>query len=255
MHAPAPRRAFSAREHLNTAPLYLYCGTMKLQYLWHSFFKISFDGATILVDPFIDMPAGENSYKALLKCPVDAQKISGIDAICVSNEHFDHFDRNAVETIARRDKAVVVGHESVLNELNLPNDLKHNVKVGENFSLRGVNISVMGAHYPNSFYPMSFVFRKGGESVFFAGNTALMDSFAEIKSDVALLPIGGNSTMDVIDAVRATKTMKPKFVIPMHYNSFDTMLADPNDFKQRIEKSILKTVPVILKPGQVFKTP
>jgi len=228
---------------------------MKLQYLWHSFFKINFEGAGILVDPFISMPTGDNTFKAILKCPSDASKITGIDAICISNEHFDHFDRAAVNLIANRDKAVVVAHESVLNELNLPNDLKRPVRVGESFSLRGVKISVSGAHYPNSFYPLSYMFEKGGESVFFAGNTALMDSFAEIKSDVAILPIGGNSTMDVIDAVRATKTMKPKYVIPMHYNSFDTILADPNDFKARIEKSILKTIPVILKPGQVFKTP
>ncbi len=228
---------------------------MKLQYLWHSFFKISFDGVSILVDPFINPPAGENTFRALSKCPLSADKITGIDAICISNEHFDHFDKAAVNAIANRDKAVVVGHESVLNELNLPNDLKHNVKVGDSFSLRGVSISVSGAHYPNSFYPMSFVFCKGGESVFFAGNTALLDSFAEIKSDVAILPIGGSSTMDVIDAVRATKTMKPKYVIPMHYNSFDTIQADANDFKARIEKSILKTVPVIMKPGQIFKMP
>ncbi len=227
---------------------------MKLQYLWHSFFKITFQGINLLVDPFISMPEGDSTFKAVLKCPVDSSKVTGIDAICVSNEHFDHFDKKAVEEIALRENAVVVAHESVLNELNLPNDLKHNVKVGDNFNLRGVKISVLGAHYPNSFYPLSFVFSKDDESVFFAGNTALMDSFAEIKSDVAILPIGGSTTMDVIDAVRATKTMKPKYVIPMHYNSFDTILADPNDFKQRIEKSILKTIPVILKPGQIFKT-
>ncbi|VVB99174.1 Uncharacterised protein [uncultured archaeon] len=60
--------------------------------------------------------------------------------------------------------------------------------------------------------------------------------------------------MDVIDAVRATKTMKPKYVIPMHYNSFTSILADPNDFKERIEKSVLKTIPVVLKPGETFNT-
>ncbi|MEM4364269.1 MAG: MBL fold metallo-hydrolase, partial [Candidatus Diapherotrites archaeon] len=113
---------------------------------------------------------------------------------------------------------------------------------------------VKEAHYPNSFYPLSFVFSKDGESVYFAGNTSLLDSFEEIKSDVAIIPIGGNSTMDVVDAVRATKSIKPKFVIPMHYNSFDSMVADPVDFKERIEKSVLKTIPVILKPGQSFKT-
>ena len=210
---------------------------------------------SFLLDPFLEVPAGECSVRLNMRCPAEMGKINKVDFICVSNEHFDHFDRKFVELIAARDNAMVVAHESVLNELKIPSSLKHAVKVGENFILRGVNISVKGAHYPNSFYPLGFCFSKDGESLFFAGNTALMDSFSEIKSDVAILPIGGSSTMDVIDAVRATKTMKPKFVIPMHYNSFEQIAVDPNDFKSRIEKSILKTVPVILKPGQVFRTP
>ncbi len=228
---------------------------MKVQFLWHSFFKISFHGANFLVDPFITIPEGENTFKPCMKCPSEAAKLWGIDFICVSNEQFDHFDKKSIELIARRDKATVVGHESVLNELDLPPNLKHPVRIGDTFSLAGVKIEVKNAHYPNSFYPLGFHFSKDGESVFFAGNTDLMDSFSEISSDVAILPIGGSSTMDVIDAVRATKTMKPKYVIPMHYNSFPTILADPNEFKARIEKSILKTIPIVLKPGETFKTP
>ena len=228
---------------------------MKVQYVWHSFFKISFSGVNFLVDPFVEAPASEGTVRTSTKCPCDVSKIGKIDFICVSNEHFDHFDKKFVEIIALKENATVVGHESVLNDLKIPSNLKHMVKVGENFNLRGVGVSVRGAHYPNSFYPLSFCFSKDGESLFFAGNTALMDSFSEIKSDVAILPIWGSSTMDVIDAVRATKTIKPKFVIPMHYTSFDAVKSDPVDFKSRIEKSILKTVPVILKPGQTFKTP
>ena len=228
---------------------------MKVQFLWHSFFKISFQGANILLDPFVNMPEGENTFKPCIKCPTDVKKIKKIDFICISNEQFDHFDKKFVELISLRDKAVVVGHESVLNELEIPQNLKHNVKVGESFSLMGVDVQVTPSHYPVSFYPLSFQLSKNNETLFFAGNTSLTNRLSEVKADVAILPIGGNSTMDIIDAVRATKTMKPKFVIPMHYNSFETIKVDPNEFKSRIEKSILKTIPIILKPGQTFKTP
>ena len=237
---------------------------MKVQFLWHSFFRVDFSGATVLLDPFMnmplagenfmDVPSGENTFKLRMKCPVSLKDLKGIDFICVSNEQFDHFDRRLVESIAKNDNAVVVGHESVLNELNIPANLKHNVMVGSRFNLRGVDVQALDAHFPSSFYPLSFLLSKNNESIYFAGNTALMDSFSEIKADVALLPIGGNTTMDVIDAVRATKTMKPKYAIPMHYNSFDSIVADPEEFRARIEKSILKTVPIILKPNQVFKT-
>jgi len=228
---------------------------MKIQYLWHSFFKLNFKGVTLLIDPFVNVPAGDSTFQVCMKCPASANNVKKIDLICVSNEQFDHFDKEFVEAIALKEKAVVVGHESVLNELNIPFNLKHPVKVGDKLNIKGLEINIRGVHYPTSFYPISFHFSKGGESLFFAGNSALMDSFSGIDCDVAILPIGGTSTMDVIDAVRATKTMKPKFVIPMHYNSFESISADPTDFKSRIDKSILKTVPVILKPGQSFKTP
>ncbi|MFH1391739.1 MAG: MBL fold metallo-hydrolase [Candidatus Diapherotrites archaeon] len=227
---------------------------MKLQYLWHSFFKISFAGVNILVDPFVSVPP-EGTFQLNMKCPVNVKKLKNIGLIFISNEHFDHFDKEVVEIIANRDHASVIGHESILNDLNIPPSLKNNVKVGDKLSLRGVDIEVRSAHYPNSFYPLSFCFTKDKEKIFFAGNTALTDSFNDIDCDVAIVPIGGSSTMDVIDAVRATKTMKPKYAIPMHYNSFDSIIADPEEFKSRIDKSILKTIPIILKPGQSFKTP
>ena len=59
--------------------------------------------------------------------------------------------------------------------------------------------------------------------------------------------------MDVVDAVRATKMMKPINVIPMQYNTFGFSKSDPKDFKSRIEKSLLRTKPIILSPGQKVK--
>ncbi|MCD6433986.1 MAG: MBL fold metallo-hydrolase, partial [Candidatus Diapherotrites archaeon] len=68
-----------------------------------------------------------------------------------------------------------------------------------------------------------------------------------------LLPIGGKVTMDIIDAVKATKMIKPKIVIPMHYNTFEIIKANPKEFAERIAESALKTEVKILKPGQEIK--
>ncbi len=59
--------------------------------------------------------------------------------------------------------------------------------------------------------------------------------------------------MDIVDAVKATKSMKPKFVIPMRYNTFSFIKADPQEFKARIEKSNLKTKAIVLAPGEKVK--
>jgi len=53
----------------------------------------------------------------------------------------------------------------------------------------------------------------------------------------------------VEDAVRAVEFVKPKNVIPMHYNTWDLIKADPQDFKRRVGGTAAVT---ILQPGESF---
>jgi len=55
-----------------------------------------------------------------------------------------------------------------------------------------------------------------------------------LKPDIALLPIGGKFTMDIDQAVEATLSIDPKIVIPMHYDTFGGIEADPNEFKEKL---------------------
>ena len=54
--------------------------------------------------------------------------------------------------------------------------------------------------------------------------------------DVALLPIGGNYTMDVDDAIKAVKMIRPSLVIPMHYDTFPLIRADVDKFAEEARK-------------------
>jgi L-ascorbate metabolism protein UlaG (beta-lactamase superfamily) len=125
--------------------------------------------------------------------------------------------------------------------------------MNQEITLRNLQIKALPAHHPNSFYPLGFLISYKGQSVYHAGDTALINSISEIDADVALLPIGGTYTMDCVDAIRAVKTMKPKYAIPMHFDTFKMIQQDPKEFKQKIEKSVFKTKPVILKPGQKIR--
>ena len=49
--------------------------------------------------------------------------------------------------------------------------------------------------------------------------------------DYAMLPIGGNFTMDLEDSLHALELIRPKKAIPMHYNTFNLIKEDPNKFK------------------------
>jgi len=225
---------------------------VQLQFLGHSFFKFRFGATTILTDPFISSRSTNKNLKTLIKCPISEKDLGKVDLILLSQEHFDHFDKKVVEYLCSNQNVCVVAHESLLQQLTLKSTQKKAIKSGDKFTLLGVEVEVMPAHFPKSFYPVGYIIRDKKSSVFFAGDTSLTDHLNHIKADVALLPIGGSDTMDIVDAVKATKTIKPRYAIPMHYNTFGNIKADPFDFKARIEKSILKTVPIVLKPGQFF---
>jgi len=203
----------------------------------------------VLIDPFINCYK-KDDFKRLVDCPVTPKQLRDIAIILVTHEHFDHFDKKAIEDIAARENCAVVAHDHILQELSIPQRFKFPIKMNQEISLRNISINALPAHHPNAFYPLGFMLSYENTRVFHSGDTDLINDFNDIKADVALLPIGGTYTMDCVDAVRAVKTIKPKYVVPMHFNTFSMIQQDPKEFKQRIEKSVLKTKPLILKPGQ-----
>jgi len=89
----------------------------------------------------------------------------------------------------------------------------------------------------------------GGKTVYHTGDTALTLEMQLLagRIDLMLVPIGDNFTMGVEDAARAVEFVKPKSVIPMHYNTWDLIKADPEAFKRQVGK---QAAVVILSPGE-----
>jgi len=64
-----------------------------------------------------------------------------------------------------------------------------------------------------------------------------------------LIPIGGNFTMDPVDAAYATKEwLKPRFVIPMHYGTNPLAKGTAAQFQQALGNAPVKLM--ALKPGE-----
>ena len=66
------------------------------------------------------------------------------------------------------------------------------------------------------------------------------------RVDAMLVPIGDNYTMGIEDAVRAVEFVQPRAVIPMHYNTWDVIKADPEQFKRQVGG---RARVVVLAPG------
>jgi L-ascorbate metabolism protein UlaG (beta-lactamase superfamily) len=86
--------------------------------------------------------------------------------------------------------------------------------------------------------------------VFFAGDTFMTKEHENIKADVAILPIGGKRTMDLCSAARVAKKIKPKYLIPMHYNTFEDIKQNPEALSEKIDGKRFSIKTVVLKPGK-----
>lgn len=101
---------------------------------------------------------------------------------------------------------------------------------------------------------VGFLITMGGVRVYFAGDTALfgdMKYIGDTGLDVAILPIGDCYTMGPADALIAVELLRPKLVIPMHYNTFDLIRQDPGMFAAELEQHGTRCQ--VLAPGETLQ--
>ena len=91
-----------------------------------------------------------------------------------------------------------------------------------------------------------------GKKIYLAQDTGLFGDMKLIGDegiDLAVLPIGDNFTMGPDDALRAVELMRPKHVIPIHYNTFGLIAQDPLAWATRVRAQTSAVVHV-MKPGE-----
>lgn len=108
---------------------------------------------------------------------------------------------------------------------------------------------------------IGFDIKLDGKRLVNLGDTLLhTKEWQSVKTpDVLMIPIGGkvaHNTMNEEEAVQAVKAIRPKMVIPCHYNCaglFSKSLnpADVEWFKSEVEKTGAECI--VLNPGQSFK--
>ena len=94
---------------------------------------------------------------------------------------------------------------------------------------------------------------ENGFKIYHAGDTGVFGDMRLIgeryKPDLALVPIGGNFTMDDAEAAFAMREyLKPKFAVPMHYGTNPLHTGTPARFARELEGAPVKVLP--LKPGE-----
>jgi L-ascorbate metabolism protein UlaG (beta-lactamase superfamily) len=211
---------------------------MIIKYLGHSCFTLETHGFTLLFDPFIS----ENS----LSSKIDAALVQA-DFILVSHAHEDH--TADLVSIAQNTGAIVIAIWEIhawLQKQGISNTYPMNIGGKKVFDFGRVSMTY--AMHSSSFADGTY----GGEAtgflleienkvIYYSGDTALNQEMKLLGErytiDWAILPIGGNFTMDALDAADAASFLRTKNVIGMHFNTFEYIVIDEKAAKTAFDNT------------------
>ncbi len=224
-----------------------------LEYLGHSAFYVKYNDKGILIDPFF---TGNPQFP--YSSTDEFLSSHNVDLVVITHAHEDHIG-DAPEILKKTNAQFFAIHE-IFVELSKQGLQGIGANIGGPADLSSIIPGLKIAMTPatHSSYDKGaptgvILFFDDVAAIYHAGDTGL---FAEMEfigqlyaPKVALLPIGGHYTMDIKQAVLATKMIKPEVVVPMHYNTFPPIRANPEEFKEEVERLGLAKVE-IMKPGE-----
>jgi L-ascorbate metabolism protein UlaG (beta-lactamase superfamily) len=223
---------------------------MRLAYYGHSAFSVrSNAGQIILIDPFLD-----NNPRS----PVTSDKVDA-DFITLTHAHGDHFGDTT--KIAKRCNSLVICVSELAGYLHSKGVNTHSMHIGgaHDFSFGRLKFTpaMHGSQTHDGHYAglaAGIIIWVDDVCIYHAGDTGLFYDMKIIgdmnEVDYMLVPIGDNYTMGIDDAVKAVEFVRPHIAIPIHYNTFPLIKADPSEFADKLRAKDLECR--ILNPGDVI---
>jgi len=210
-------------------------------WIGHATFLVQDSGVSILTDPMYERSIryGIPVAKRFREPGVPFARLPRIDAVVISHEHPDHMNRHTLALLPRATTIILPkGTSAGVREMGFT-DVRElawweETKIGP--------LAVTAAPAKHGSLECAGYVMKGSRTIFFAGDTVVVDGFAEVGRkfavDLALLPIGDyrmrvnifglngwlkrSQHMGPPDVPRAIALLRSRKMIPMHWGTFNT---------------------------------
>ena len=191
---------------------------IKIKWLGHASFKIKKD-KIIYIDPY------------------HIDETEEADLILITHEHYDHCSPDDIKKIIKED-TVIICSKDACKKLS-GNTIA--VKPGDRKEVDDIIVDAVPAYnVGKKFHPkkkggVGYVITIDGKKIYHAGDTDLIPEMEKLAVDIALLPVGGEYTMNAEEAAAAANKIKPKIAVPMHYGSIIGSEEDAEEFSKQCE--------------------
>lgn len=217
---------------------------MKVEFIGHGCVQLTEGNDKMIFDPFID----DNPQATISSDDVNP------NYIMLTHYHDDH--KGDALKIAEKNDSLIISTAEIAGTVEGEGLKAHPMHIGGTTQFDFGKVRMTPALHGsglNGSNPCGFIVDFHGTTVYHAGDTGLfsdMKLLAELEDiDLAILPIGGNFTMDQNDAVIAAKYLQAKSVLPVHYNTWPLIPADADKFKQDLDAQTDSQC-LILDPGE-----
>lgn len=188
------------------------------------------------------------------------------DVVVVTHDH--HYDSDGVRRVAAEDATVLVYEEVDAEriaekegrDVEAPESLPHDVSrvsTDQSVSVAGTEVTVWPAYndpdgprvsddgepiHPPGF-GCGFEIEVDGYSLFWTGDSDVIDPYEDLEVSLLLPSISGSFTMDREEAAEWAASARPDLVVPIHYNTFEGLRADSAAFATDVAQ---RGIPVAL---------
>lgn len=235
----------STREIVVERPRFTAPGALAATWFGHASVLMEVDGLSILADPMFADRASPVAFvgpRRLHPAPVSADDLPGIDAIVVSHDHYDHFDRSTLAQISSRTDApilVPLGLGRYVRRWVQRPSLVIEMRWYDEVLIDGVRIACTPARHfsgrglaRNTTLWSSWSLIGPHHRAFFGGDTGYTRAFADIAArygpfDLTVLPIGAYDIawpdvhMTPEEAIAAHRDLAGSTLLPIHWATFN----------------------------------
>ena len=235
-------------------------------WLGHATVLINFFGIKILTDPVlfphigIRLPALTLGPKRLIAPALKVGDLPPIDLILLSHAHFDHFDLRTLRRFRRPVRIVTAPRTTDLLRWTRLRDITE-LRWGESksfeLSVGTVRVTAFpvrhwGARLQHDDYRgyNGYVVEREGRRILFSGDTAMTDSFAELRArggvDLAIMSIGCynpwiRTHCNPEEAVRMANEAGADLIMPVHHQTFRLSFEPAREPIERFQAALSNT--------------